>query len=98
MFIERVSDRRAAQVSTSWARIKAWLRGNLPETLADLCPGASAALIEEFENTIGRRLPDDVRESWRIHNGQEGFNIPGVIFGSALLPLSHDKFSNVLST
>lgn len=35
-------------------------------------PGASESEILELENGLGVKLPEDFRESLRIHNGQAG--------------------------
>jgi cell wall assembly regulator SMI1 len=100
MLIQRHSDRRPARVAHSWERIEKWLKEHLPEILADLRPGLSEADLAKCEEALDQRLPDDVRESYRIHDGQEGDRIlkptpsgdglvgcPGVIFGLPLLPL-----------
>src|SRR5262245_39129632 len=108
MFIQRHSHRQPATVACSWQRIEKWLKEHFPEILADLRPGLTEADLNQFEETIGQRLPEDVRESYRIHDGQEGDRIlkpapagdclvgcPGVIFGSPLLPLLNDGRKNV---
>src|SRR5262249_45627921 len=76
------------------------LKEHFPEVLADLRPGLSEADLARCEEALGQRLPNDVRDSYRIHDGQEGSRIPrpapsgegfgdfpGVIFGLQLLPL-----------
>ena len=78
-----------ALVDESWRRIEAWLGEHLPGVKATLRPGVSDADLAKFEETLGRPLPDDVRESWKIHDGQkEGRgNPPGLIYGKSLLAL-----------
>src|SRR3954467_14721384 len=53
-----------------WDRIHAWLRDNAPEVLASLRPGASEGAIRAAERELGVTLPEDVREFYRIHDGQ----------------------------
>jgi cell wall assembly regulator SMI1 len=57
-------------VAESWRRIEAWLERHLPRTRATLRPGVADKDLRKFERAIGRRLPDDVRASWQIHDGQ----------------------------
>jgi len=71
-----------------WARIERWLRANAPEIHASLRPGVPDAEIEALEERIGVRLPDDVRESLRIHDGQE-HGTAGLYEGSELLSTRH---------
>lgn len=56
-------------VAESWQRIKAWYAENSLELTTDLGSGASETEIEVFEREIGAKLPDDFKESVRIHNG-----------------------------
>ncbi|MEX0718596.1 MAG: SMI1/KNR4 family protein [Planctomycetaceae bacterium] len=70
-------------VSDAWDRIESWLRANAPADSCELSEGASIADIKRAEAVMGCRLPDDVRESYRIHNGsnrtwlfQQGFLMP----------------------
>jgi cell wall assembly regulator SMI1 len=69
-------------VADAWSRIDAWLRFNAPDSFR-LPSGGSENDIEATEKLTGCRLPADVRESYRIHNGsnriwifQQGFLIP----------------------
>ena len=59
-----------APVAESWRRIEAWLGEHLPILKLSLRPGISGTDLERFEKIIGRSLPDDVRGSWMIHDGQ----------------------------
>ncbi|HVS36913.1 MAG TPA: SMI1/KNR4 family protein [Gemmataceae bacterium] len=69
-------------VADAWSRIDAWLRANAPENFR-LPPGASEKEIEAAEKILGCRLPADVHESYRIHDGsnriwlfRQGFLMP----------------------
>jgi len=50
-----------------------------------LRPGASANEIAQLEEHLGIGLPDSVKRSLAIHDGQDGF---GLVDGSALLSLA----------
>jgi cell wall assembly regulator SMI1 len=101
MLIARMDDSSPpAPVAESWRRIEEWLDEHLPAVKATLRPGVSRKHLSEFEKLVGRALPEDVRESWRIHDGQG--HIPngsyaasdgpvpgslGLVFGQELIPL-----------
>ncbi len=53
-----------------WNRIEAWIAANTDGDLA-LRKGATEKQIKAVEKKIGRRLPDDLRESFAIHDGQD---------------------------
>lgn len=55
-----------------WKRIEAWLEENAPDVFAALQPGASAADIKKTERALSCKLPDDMVESYRIHDGLRG--------------------------
>ncbi len=76
-------------IAESWRRIEAWLNEQLTAVKATLRPGVSDADLATSEKVLGRPLPDDVRESWKLHDGQkEGRgNPPGLIYGKSLLAL-----------
>jgi cell wall assembly regulator SMI1 len=62
----------------TWGRIETWLGSNASLLLDSLCPGATVSEIAELERALGVVLPDDVRESYGIHNGQSDDG-PGLI-------------------
>lgn len=57
-------------VPAVWKRIEAAVGTLAPQLVANLAPGATAKEINEFEKTVGRKLPEEVRASFRAHNGQ----------------------------
>ncbi len=59
-----------SQISEAWDRILKWLGVHAPKTLDTLNPGASSAEIDEIERFLQIQLPEDVREFYRICNGQ----------------------------
>jgi cell wall assembly regulator SMI1 len=69
-----------------WDRIHAWLDENAPPGYGHLRPGASAKAIRAAEKAMGLTLPDDVKESYGIHDGQG--NEPGLLGGEGWCLLS----------
>jgi cell wall assembly regulator SMI1 len=59
-----------------WQRIEAWLEKNAPEIRADLQRGASGADMTKAGRTLSVSLPDDLRQSYRIHDGTKGSGPP----------------------
>lgn len=55
-----------------WKRIEAWLEENAPDLLADLRPGASDADIKKAERALSCKLPADMADSYRVHDGKRG--------------------------
>ncbi|MDQ2686951.1 MAG: SMI1/KNR4 family protein, partial [Armatimonadota bacterium] len=58
-------------METIWQRIETWLAANAPQAIISLRAGASDTEIADAERRLGITLPDDVRSSYRIHDGQE---------------------------
>lgn len=56
-----------------WVQIESWMGANAPDALDLLQPGASDAQITELEDVLSIQLPEDVKSSYRIHNGQSGY-------------------------
>lgn len=70
----------------SWKRIDAWAEENYPELFDQLCEGATYNDLNDLEHQLDCSIPQDVRDSWMFHDGQErGGNPTGIIFGSMLL-------------
>ncbi|WP_331737254.1 SMI1/KNR4 family protein (plasmid) [Streptomyces sp. NBC_00984] len=59
-----------------WARIETVLGRIAPRVLAAMPPGATEEEIEAVEAVMGVELPEDVRDSYRYHDG-----LPGVLIG-----------------
>ncbi len=55
-----------------WQRLEAWLKTHNPALLADLKPPASDADIQELEQKLGVKLPEDFVECLKVHDGQRG--------------------------
>lgn len=73
-------------METIWRRIEAWLAANAPELLGSLNGGATSRELQETEAFLGVELPEDVRASFRIHNGQRDV-AAGFIDGWEMLAL-----------
>lgn len=55
-----------------WERLENWLKVHAPDVLNDLNPGASESDLLALETALGVILPEDLKDSLRIHNGQSG--------------------------
>ncbi|ODA79761.1 hypothetical protein RJ55_05355 [Drechmeria coniospora] len=70
----------------SWTRIDAWAEENYCELWDQLGEGATTNDLNDLEHQLDCSLPQDVRESLTIHDGQERGGRPtGIIFGSMLM-------------
>ena len=56
-------------VGAIWTRIEAWFRLNAPEMLEEFQPPVSNRHINLLEDTVGVRLPEDMEQSYKIHDG-----------------------------
>lgn len=85
--------KRKPSVRQTWDRLRRWFATHLPEVLDSLNRGATQKQIRQLESLTRRPLPDDLRESLQIHNGEsvewiekDGVTIfTGCIFGLQLL-------------
>lgn len=76
----------APSVTHSWKRIDAWTEENYPELFDQLCEGCTNNDLNELEHQLDCSLPQDVRDSLMVHDGQERGGIPtGIIFSSMLM-------------
>jgi cell wall assembly regulator SMI1 len=60
-----------------WREVEEVLRRVAPELVRQLADPAQEREIQEFEDAIGLRLPDDVRQAYLWHNGCRTSNTPG---------------------
>jgi cell wall assembly regulator SMI1 len=70
-----------------WSQIDTWLGINAPEILDLLQPGASDDEISKLEDFLSVQFPEDIRSSYRIHNGQSSYDHGFIIDGWELLSL-----------
>lgn len=76
----------APPVEHSWRRIDEWAEEHYPELFDQLCEGATTNDLNDLEHQLDCSLPQDVRQSLMVHDGQERGGTPtGIIFGSMLL-------------
>jgi cell wall assembly regulator SMI1 len=73
-------------VRESWSRIVAWSSANMPSGTFRPMPGATERQIADLEELVGIQLPEDVRESYRIHNGTDETVFPCYWGDGHLLP------------
>ncbi len=71
-----------------WNRIDIWLAANLPEVLNSLQPGSTDQAISETEAFLGVTFPSDIRDSYKIHDGQLSES-PGFLGGWEFLSLDN---------
>jgi cell wall assembly regulator SMI1 len=70
-----------------WTRIDAWLKVNAPKVFNTLQPGASDSQIQAAESILAIQFPEDVKASYRIHNGQQ------TIYDYGLIPEAQEFLS-----
>ena len=76
-----------------WKRIHTWLDANAPAGYGHLRPGASVKAIRAAEGAMRLKLPDDVKASYRVHDGQD--TEPGLIGGEGWRLLSLQEIVEV---
>lgn len=69
-------------VPAVWKRIEAAIGTLAPDLLRNLAKGATNTALNRFEKTIGRKLPEEVRASFLVHNGQRGEGYDHPVFNS----------------
>lgn len=73
-------------VSHSWRRMDRWLEDNYEELFENMGEPATVNDVNELEHELDCTLPQEVRESLQVHDGQERGGMPtGVLFGCMLL-------------
>lgn len=76
----------APPITHTWDRIDRWAEENYPELWDQLGEGCTNNDLNELEHQLDCSLPQDVRDSLSVHDGQERGGRPtGIIFGSMLL-------------
>lgn len=58
-------------IQVLWKNIETWLKDNAPITFNSLRRGATIEEISLAEAALGVQFPEDMRESYQIHDGQE---------------------------
>ena len=75
-----------ADIITIWQRIDGWLAQNAPEIAQGLAPGATDEEITVAERIVGVTFPEEVRASYRIHDGQQTDRSLGGVVGGVFVP------------
>jgi cell wall assembly regulator SMI1 len=73
-------------VKAAWKRLAKWSAQHLRQDVGPAAAPASSEAIRDFEKAIGAKLPKDVRDSYRVHNGQCAGGT-GIIYGLEVVPL-----------
>ena len=73
-----------------WKELDAQLEEKFPKLYATLNPGASELEIKNLESHFSAPIPDDLKASLRVHNGQNDPNLTNGIFNFQVL-LSCDR-------
>ena len=73
-----------------WRRIETCLKTNASQVFNTLQSGVSDEQIQELEEFLSIKLPEDVKSSYRIHNGQIGYDC-GLMEASEFLSLERIK-------
>jgi cell wall assembly regulator SMI1 len=73
-----------------WTQIESWMGANVPKGLEILQSGASDAEISELEDFLSIQFPDDIKSSYRLHNGQSISDF-GLVDGREFLSLERVK-------
>jgi len=71
--VPRAGDKKPAtraDVPSLWRRIEQALKVKAPDVQQSLNNGATQEEIEELEAKLGIGLPEDLKESYRLHNGE----------------------------
>lgn len=76
-----------------WKRIHTWLDKNAPAGYGNLRPGTTAKSIQAAEKAMQLKLPEDVKASYLIHDGQS--MEPGLIGGEGWMLLSLEEIVKV---
>jgi cell wall assembly regulator SMI1 len=58
-------------IADAWRRIDSWFSSHSPEGPGVLKGGAAEEQIRQLERTIKLSLPEDLKESCRLHNGSD---------------------------
>lgn len=78
-----------------WARIEAVLRASAPDRDAALPAGASPKTLDLAEECLGFALPEEVRESYLVHDGSGDADImPHTAYG--LIGVPHLSLSDAI--
>lgn len=75
----------------TWEKIEKWLETNAKHVFDSLQPGATDEEIAKTEEYLGVKFPKEVKEVYKIHNGQYSGKMLGFIEGREFLSLEEIK-------
>jgi len=76
-------------VRTAWREIDAWLEKHAPQIFESMHDGAEQSQLDRFKKDTGIVLPEDLLESYRMHDGQGSHdNAAGLFDGWYYAPFS----------
>jgi uncharacterized protein (TIGR02996 family) len=67
---------RRLMLGQTWVRIHSWLKMHCPVVLASLGPPATDEQFRAAEQAMGVELPEEVKDCYRIHDGQRVIPTP----------------------
>ncbi len=71
-----------------WKKFENYLKANFMEGYNALHTAAADADIKALEATIGSKIPDDFKQSLKIHNGQKNLSV-GLLYSGGLLSVEN---------
>lgn len=75
-------------ITEVWDRLETWLENEFPELGDDVQDGATTNDLNAIEKDLGISLPLDVRDSYKLHDGQVSLGkMRGLVYGYPLLDL-----------
>ncbi|GHO58305.1 SMI1/KNR4 family protein [Ktedonobacter robiniae] len=80
-------------MQTIWKRIEDWLNIHAPELTSFLQPGAREEEIQQTEALLNITFPEEIKESYRIHNGSKDLHFIDVFFALYSLKDMVDRWS-----
>jgi cell wall assembly regulator SMI1 len=72
-------------ITSLWRRLEVALSAHVPQAVAALQKGASEATVRRLEATLGGPLPEDLKASLLVHNGQRPPYMSEVLFNNEYL-------------
>src|ERR1051326_7666845 len=72
-------------VEEIWQQIEGWMSQHAPHLLQQIAPGADEEALTQLERDLDITLPDDMRASYRRHDG--GYRIKLVGWPMSIVPV-----------
>ena len=75
------------RVRKAWATIERVLEHEVPSVFQSLRPPATEQQLLDLQKALGRAIPEDLLESLRLHDGQDGKQRETLFDGEWILPV-----------